>query len=365
MSNLLIDLLNEGDIAEISNFLETNETQFDIQCKILGINPKLDLRYTDLAEIDFTGSDLRGFDFTGADLRGATGTHVTWDETTKFDQSKLDFSIFSHSERIKRIRNENPNLAREFDRITKQDWSTQTIWALDGLASGASVDRQSLVMDLYFKDVNQIVKNNIMEFLFHGIAAKSEKASFLFNIITSGSVSNNSIRSALNLIDRYFYSDRYVCGHLISIAENPIFEEYLRSQALIIATNSDHYSLYITRINALIPLFNNKNIENALIRRFAAGVGKDHLCVVSEGQQYGGLNLTDSIDEARIAEIATKIWLARARQIAAAGVTNKNSVFFHYIDNIEKMPELIKTILKDLYNRGLSLKLTFNINANP
>jgi hypothetical protein len=59
-------------LARINDVLTNPDERFDHLIKVAGLDPKRDLRFSDLRNTDFKGSILRRWDFTGADLRGAS-----------------------------------------------------------------------------------------------------------------------------------------------------------------------------------------------------------------------------------------------------------------------------------------------------
>ncbi len=61
---------------------------------MIGLDPKKDFRFGDLADVDLSNCDVRGFDFTGADLRRVKGTKVIWDSTTILTGADIEDSIF-------------------------------------------------------------------------------------------------------------------------------------------------------------------------------------------------------------------------------------------------------------------------------
>lgn len=86
--------ITDKDAETFRKVLEADTSNFISLIEIAGLNPKRDLRYSDLSGVDFTDCDLRGCDLSGADLSNSTGQNVLWDETTSLRDADLTNSIF-------------------------------------------------------------------------------------------------------------------------------------------------------------------------------------------------------------------------------------------------------------------------------
>jgi hypothetical protein len=83
MSRLVEDFLTQEERAAISDVLESRVLRFDELVRMAGLNPREDLKYSNLRNLNFCGADLRGFDFSGSDLAGCvTDDRTIIDETT-------------------------------------------------------------------------------------------------------------------------------------------------------------------------------------------------------------------------------------------------------------------------------------------
>jgi hypothetical protein len=65
-------ILNERTRAKLDSVLSVSEERFDRLLELAGLDPRCDLRFSDLRGVDFAGSVLIGWDFTGSDLSGAS-----------------------------------------------------------------------------------------------------------------------------------------------------------------------------------------------------------------------------------------------------------------------------------------------------
>lgn len=67
-----MNTLTRETLALINNVALSPNQRFDHLLETAGLDPKHDLRFADLRNVDFDGSVMRKWDFTGADLRGAS-----------------------------------------------------------------------------------------------------------------------------------------------------------------------------------------------------------------------------------------------------------------------------------------------------
>lgn len=129
MSRLFEDYLTDEERQAIDRLLSTREVRFDKLIELAGMDPKEDLRHSNLRGVNFCGANLRGFDLTGCDLRNAIrNKSTTIDETTILtgalvrwvDEEDIPIVEMMHSvqaasgsnERIERL----GNLQRQFGR---------------------------------------------------------------------------------------------------------------------------------------------------------------------------------------------------------------------------------------------------------
>ncbi|KQQ46478.1 hypothetical protein ASF69_04410 [Rhizobium sp. Leaf311] len=84
-------------MARFNAVMEAKTTNFIELCRLAGLNPETDLRFSDLSGTDLSDCDLRGFDLTGCDLTGATGVNVAWDSSTILERADIGGSIFEVS----------------------------------------------------------------------------------------------------------------------------------------------------------------------------------------------------------------------------------------------------------------------------
>jgi regulator of PEP synthase PpsR (kinase-PPPase family) len=72
--------------AVIKRVLRAKTSDFVQLVTIAGLDPKSDLRFSNLANLDLSGADLRGFDFTGANLSGV-----------RFDNALISHAKFQYA----------------------------------------------------------------------------------------------------------------------------------------------------------------------------------------------------------------------------------------------------------------------------
>jgi uncharacterized protein YjbI with pentapeptide repeats len=352
---LLDDLLTPSDSAILGTVASAPDSNFIKLMEVAGLDRSRDLRHIDLSGVDFSDCDLRGCDFSGSDLRGAIGQNVVWDETTKFDGADVDLSVFAYEIRKREIVLRLPELGREYTKIRKAYWSDQALWVMDAVTAKGkhSTERRVLALELFFDAKDAVVRNTILQFLVFTEEAGA-RIDFINRILSDDRAPQKAVLSALRIMSGSFAGSEAAAVLLMAYLERPKTDSELRTMALIALLKNRFALKFNRRVLALVKASANQTIENLYMRAFARAIGRDHLTVVAEGRQYGGMVLGEPIDAYRLSEISDT--LIRARIVQEA-LSQSHNTIFPGLTAPQDFKQHVLELLEDLRDRGLDIRI--------
>jgi pentapeptide repeat protein len=298
-SALLSEVIRSEVVDLACRFLLCEETDFHAHINLLGLNPKTDFRYADLACIDLSNSDLRGFDFTGSDLQGATGVNVKWDDSTILDHAQLADSLFEYRLARERFFVNNPLLHDEVQRLSKSYW-TQTILGVERRLrkEGDSVD-STRIAQAVFDGVSDItVKSNILFFMRLALVDKEAHKGFIYNIFAQHSDNLSIVRAAIRALSSLYRNDLGAFNILVKYMGHK--DKSIREEALNGVVGSKHLLRVFDMVHAHVMSSTNSLVRRMFLGRAARLAGPEFLAAAHDADVLNYLDFAETISYRKV-----------------------------------------------------------------
>lgn len=296
--------------AKAGEFLKFESSVFSSQVEFLGLNPRSDFRYSDLAQVDFSDSNVRGFDFTGADLRGATGVNVTWDGTTVLKDAITTDSLFVYRQRRDEFLSEHPNLAKRVAILSGEHW-TRAIIEVANILEAADPNAVRIAEAVFDNHQDLTVRSNILIFMARVTPDRNAHKDFLHNIFACHSNDTKIVRPALRTMNSLYGSDVRSLAVQLKFLSHP--DEDLSTDALAGLLSSRHFAQIVEKIRERAVLSKSGQLRRKFVGRCARIAGAKYAAAAMDVDNKIFLDFRQSISERKLFSKATEAILETNR----------------------------------------------------
>ena len=299
--------LNEAvskDIAALAEqFLSFDHSNFALQTKFLGLNPRTDFRDADLAGVDFSNSNVCGYDFTGSDLRGATGVNVVWDRTTIFRNAQLTSSVFAYAKSKDDFFDKNPELAERVSRLNKEHWAG-TILGVADLLDTKKVTSDSLwiAKSLFDQTASLPVRSNILYFMSPVSGDREQHKDFIYNTLARYGDQPSIIRSGLRTINALYSRDIGAVNILAAYLDHP--DLTIRNEALRGILKSPFFYRAQEKILKYVIASGDSLLRRQFVGRAARTLGEKYVEAVLDPETKNYLDFAECVASRKLTLMA-------------------------------------------------------------
>jgi hypothetical protein len=267
IENSLESLLSEN-LFELAHSLHAQgPLSFSEQVVFLGLDPKHDLRHSDLSYIDLSNSDVRGFDFAGANLHGATGVNVRWDSTTGLTDADTSDSLFAYSVDKQRFFNANPHLAERVGLLANDYWANTIIRVAEMLQSSKHRDESLRVARAVFEDSKDpTVRSDLLSHMIN-VTNVNDHKTFIYHLLSRASQDPTILRPALNALKSFYLNDLDAFNMMLKYLSHP--DKPIQNFALSGIIRSAHFFRAFAEVRDLVLHSNNPMMRRTLVGRIA------------------------------------------------------------------------------------------------
>jgi hypothetical protein len=302
-NNVGLDELITPEVFNLAaRYLKFDGVNFNEHVEFLGLDPKSDFRFADLAGIDFSGANLRSFDFTGADLRGATGANVQWDKTTILKGADISDSLFGYRVQHERFLAENPSVAKRINMLINEHW-TNTILGVEKLLNDKKYPFGTKVARAVFDETQDfVVRSNLLLFMRLATDSGEEHRQFIFDIVARHGSEVGVVRAALRALAALYPDNRGALNIFKAYMGHQ--DDVIRNEALSAIVNSGHV---MSMMHVIIPHLtgsNNGFLRRTMLARIAQLAGADYMAACWDTEIANALDYEEPISERKMESIA-------------------------------------------------------------
>jgi len=311
----LDELVTPAVFKLAANYLEFRGTNFNDHVEFLGLNPKSDFRFADLAGVDFSDANLAGFDFTGADLRGATGANVQWDKTTILTGADTEDSLFAYSRKHDKFLAENPSVAKQIKLLVENHW-TNTILGVEKLLSDKRSPHGMKIARAVFDETDDVVvRSHVLFFIRLATESSEEHREFLFNVIAKHGNELNVVRAVLRALAALYPDNKGALNLFKAYVHHD--DETIRVEAMSAIINSAHLPSILQDIIPTLKDSRYGYLRRTVLARIARLEGPDYLAASRDTNVANALDYDEPITEWKMESIARAAILTERYAIIA------------------------------------------------
>lgn len=293
-TNITLDELITSSVIDLTrSFLSFEDKNFNAQVRFLDLDKKTDFKHADLAGVDFSHSDIRGFDFTGADLRGATGVDVQWDTTTSLKGANTDDSLFAYRIERDRLLAENPALAKQVARLSKEYWPNAILGVEKLLRDKNQPHRRRIAQAVFDETPDLVVRSNVLLFLRLATESGEEHRHFIYNIFASHGDETNVVRAAIRALAALYPDHKGTLNILMAYLDHQ--DATIRNEAFNGVLNSVHLKSVLDNVLPRVTAQDNGLHRRTLLGRIAQMAGPAYMAAALDSDVANFLDYTEII----------------------------------------------------------------------
>lgn len=280
----------------VDRFLRYDSTNFVKQAEFLGLDPKEDFRFIDLADVDFSDSNLTGFDFTGSDLRRTYGSNVTG--APILDKADTSDSLFAHTQAQEQYFSKHPDDLRIVERLSSDYWAN-TVNGVEQLlrTDGGRGSSFNIAMAVFDRTKDPTIRTNILLFMRVGTPSPAEHKAFIYNTLARYSNHDKVVLSGIRALTSFYPHHADAFNWLLKFLEHPNFD--VQKAAFIGVARSNKFPTGVEKVTAYILRCQDKHQRIAYVGRVAAMAGMQSVAYDHVEQHYYDFAKPLTLDTAR------------------------------------------------------------------